>query len=131
MVENPNREVEEISDGYFQTLIYHLASRITPGKYNSIYGIKRGGMVVAVYLSHLLDIPIVDDKGINPKTLIVDDICDSGETLTIFTKGCFTFKSFVPDTATLYLRKGRSKFTPTYWINDALEYWIKFPWEIK
>ena len=45
----------------------------------------QGGLIPAVMLSHRLKIPLV--KGdIGPDTLIVDDICDSGETLDKFVK---------------------------------------------
>ena len=45
-----------------------------------VSGIPRGGLIPSVMLSHRLDIPLV--KGdIGPDTLVIDDICDSGETL--------------------------------------------------
>ena len=51
-------------------------------KFKSIFGIPRGGLVLAVKLSHLLDIPLVlNREDITGHTLIVDDIADSGGTL--------------------------------------------------
>ena len=51
----------------------------------NIYGLPRGGLIPAVMLSHQLGIPMA--KGdIGPNTLIVDDICDSGETLDKFVR---------------------------------------------
>lgn len=48
----------------------------------NIYGVPRGGLVVAVTLSHLLNKPLIlDSKKITKKTLVVDDILDSGKTL--------------------------------------------------
>ena len=48
---------------------------------NSIYGCPRGGLIPAVMLSHKLGLPlIIDESKITEWTLIVDDICDTGET---------------------------------------------------
>ena len=46
-----------------------------------IYGLQRGGLIPAVMLSHKLGIPMTQDIK-KPNLLIVDDICDSGETFT-------------------------------------------------
>ena len=49
--------------------------------FNDIYGVPRGGLVVAVALSHLLDLPMITDVGlVSSSTLVVDDISDSGTT---------------------------------------------------
>ena len=45
----------------------------------SVTGIERGGLIPAVMISHKLSIPYVTK--INKDTLVVDDICDTGETL--------------------------------------------------
>jgi hypoxanthine phosphoribosyltransferase len=88
----------------------------------NIYGVPRGGLVVAVYISHLLDdLPIVlratdTDRG---KTLIVDDIADTGKTLRKFTG----YKI-----ATIYYHK-QSIIKPDIWIYQKVRQWIVFPWE--
>ena len=64
-----------------------IGGQIDKTEINSIYGIARGGLVLAVLLSHRLQLPIVEKDGINLRTLIVDDISDSGETLLEFEKG--------------------------------------------
>ena len=50
-----------------------------------IFGIPRGGLVLAVRLSHLLDIPLLIKDPLSNEAignvLIVDDISDSGRTL--------------------------------------------------
>lgn len=58
-------------------------------KYDYIYGVPRGGLIPATYLSHKLEIPIIIslDNNYIPKRkgpislLIVEDIIDSGETI--------------------------------------------------
>lgn len=62
----------------------YIASRIKPIKFNfkNIYGVPRGGLIIAVVLSHLLSLPIIlERKNITKNTLIVDDINDTGDTL--------------------------------------------------
>jgi hypoxanthine phosphoribosyltransferase len=65
-----------------EALVFRLSHKILTNdlKFKNIYGLQRGGLIPAVMLSHQLGIPMA--KGdIGPDTLIVDDICDSGETL--------------------------------------------------
>ena len=68
--------------GEIDSLIFRLMYQIKESglKFKNIYGVPRGGLIPAVILSHKLNIPLV--KGdIGPDTLVIDDICDSGETL--------------------------------------------------
>jgi len=111
----------------------HIASRIVlSGKvYNSIYGIARGGLIPAVVLSHRLNMPIVDATGINPGTLIVDDICDSGETLLEFKKGYQMIAKIEHlDVAVWYERTGTG-YKANYVGEDISNNdWLVFPWEV-
>ena len=97
----------------------------------NIYGIQRGGYIPAVMICHWLDIPIA--KGdIGPDTLIVDDICDSGETLDNLVKKYQTLYSFPFNlkTAVLHYKPHTSCFEPTFyaekWNKDV---WLVYPWE--
>ena len=83
----------------------------------SITGIERGGLIPAVMISHKLNIPYVNK--INKDTLVVDDICDSGETLKNIVAGY---------TATLHYKKTAS-FTPDFYSKEVGEEWIVYPWE--
>lgn len=85
----------------------------------SITGIKRGGLIPAVMISHKLNIPYVDR--INKDTLVVDDICDTGETLK---------KSIALYTATLHY-KPTAGFTPDFYAKEVGSDWIVYPWERK
>jgi hypoxanthine phosphoribosyltransferase len=85
----------------------------------SITGIKRGGLIPAVMISHKLSIPYVDR--INKDTLVVDDICDTGETLK---------KSIAMYTATLHY-KPTAGFTPDFYSKEVGTEWIVYPWERK
>jgi hypoxanthine phosphoribosyltransferase len=90
-----------------------------------IYGFPRGGLPIAVHLSHHLNIPLYPHKIINYPLndnciLYVDDIADTGATLNIFQ---YDF------TATLFI-KNRSKTMPMFYVEKVPDdLWIVFPWE--
>lgn len=105
---------------------HKLALRIAPIKFNfsSIYGVPRGGLIVAVILSHLLNLPIVLDKNkITSHTLIVDDISDTGNTLKKLLKDK-KYGAIV----TLWVHPA-TKVYPNYYINIKDKEWVVFPWE--
>ena len=101
-------------------------------RFNKVYGIPRGGLVLAVRLSHALEIPLeLDYSHIEPeladplrygrKTLIVDDIADTGNTLKPFKdQGFFVVTIF---------KHPESVIEPDAWIREKGKKWIVFPWE--
>ena len=94
-----------------------------------VAGIPRGGLIPAVMMSHAFGIKYISYSSakmlpgdLRKKTLIVDDISDTGVTIAEADKLKFI-------TATLCLRKG-SKTVPYFsgeLIND--DRWLVFPWE--
>jgi hypoxanthine phosphoribosyltransferase len=88
---------------------------------DSVHGIKRGGLIPAVLISHKLGLPWSDVM--LPNTLVIDDICDTGVTLNN-TIGCYT--------AVLYHKPHTSCYTPNIYAqkHDGDE-WIIYPWERK
>ena len=124
---------EEINDLVFRLFhkIITNSSLFNDLEIENIYGLPRGGLIPAVMLSHQLGIPMA--KGdIGPNTLIVDDICDSGETLDKFVKKYQTLYSFPFNlkTAVLHYKPHTSCFEPTFnakkWDKDD---WLVYPWE--
>jgi len=98
-----------------------IARNIKTWNIKNIYGIPRGGLIPAVYLSHLTNLPLTQTYG--EHTLVVDDIADSGKTLKHYqTSGC--------KTATIFYRK-ESITKPDIWIYEKEKDWILFPWETK
>ena len=97
----------------------------------NIYGIQRGGLIPAVMISHWLDIRM--GKGdIGPNTLIVDDICDSGETLDKLVEKYQTLYSypFNLKTAVLHYKPHTSCFEPTLYAEKwNKNVWLIYPWE--
>ena len=118
--------VEVISWEKYEELANKLASSIilngTPIK--NIYGIPRGGMVLAVSLSHKLGLPVItDEEDISTETLVCDEISDSGKTMRDFLKrheGCYTASLFV-DYYTGYY--------PNAYAATKRAEWLEFPWE--
>lgn len=106
-------------------------------KPSCVLGIARGGLIPAVMISHKLGVPFKNttwqdrDGGVKEHiwipdhTLIIDDINDTGLTLSEVTKGV-TSKH---QTMTLFNRKN-SQFTVDYYANLVDNEWIVFPWEV-
>ena len=113
-------------------LINYLAQQIIESgeQIDSIYGLPRGGLVPAVMLSHKLNIPMTN-KPISPNTLIVDDICDSGETFFTVWKKYHEDKLNLKFTC-LHFKPDVSIFEPNFYGNEVREdIWIVYPWESK
>jgi hypoxanthine phosphoribosyltransferase len=119
-----------LSWGDIQAAVEILASRITNSdiKIEAIGGLPRGGLIPAVMLSHKMSIPFVSQVNIAKvpgNILIVDDICDSGETLKQF-----KFEENVY-TATIH-HKRSAVVEPNFFYQLAYEnQWIVYPWENK
>jgi hypoxanthine phosphoribosyltransferase len=107
--------------------IFTLAEKIKDSgkKYKYIYGIPRGGLMLAVYLSHELEIELITDLievifEDNKEVLIVDDLTDTGKTLKEY---------YQYECAVLY-KKPRSTIKPKFFVEEiADETWVVFPYE--
>jgi len=123
----------------YEVLLGGILQDIEKTDYDVVIGIKRGGLVPAVHLSNLLGVPMEvvelqkrDGDGVfrsgdlskYNKPLIVDDICDTGETL---------------EELHLHLPKADVAVLINKTISDKVTYsgtdhsnnmWIVFPWEV-
>ena len=105
--------------GDFDKSVVQIANKCMSLEFSGIYGIPRGGLCLAVALSHKLKIELISEPIKN--SLIVDDVYETGLTLTTFKdiEGAMFFVLF-------------SKIKPTWWntvfISKKSE-WIVFPWE--
>ena len=116
---------------------------------NVIVGLSRGGLTPGVMMSHwmkkpfktikasLRDFPEWEDylpRKTDDRVLIVDDICDSGETFSRIREHINERKENGVDVrfATLWWNN-ECNFTPHYYVNDiakdSTNTWIMFPWE--
>jgi hypoxanthine phosphoribosyltransferase len=103
----------------FDKSVEHITNRCKNFEFSGIYGVPRGGLCLAVALSHKLNIKLISEPLKN--SLVVDDIYETGITLNTFKdiEGAMFFVLF-------------SKIKPTWWntvfISKKSE-WIVFPWE--
>ena len=103
----------------FDNSVNHIANKCKFLEFSGIYGVPRGGLCLAVALSHRLKIDLISEPIRN--SLIVDDIYETGYTLNTLKdiEGAMFFVLF-------------SKIKPT-WFNTVFKSkkneWIVFPWE--
>ena len=109
-----------LSWAQFDQAVQHLASRFTGSAVSGVYGVPRGGLCLAVALSHAIDRPLLSAP--KPSALIVDDVYETGRTLR-------AFKVQVPQAS---FAVWVSKSPPTWWeavdVTNSQE-WLVFPWE--
>jgi len=105
--------------GEFDKSVEEIADKCRFKEFSGIYGVPRGGLCLAVALSHKLKIDLISEPLKN--SLIVDDVYETGLTLKNFKdiEGAMFFVLF-------------SKVRPTWWnsvhISEKNE-WIFFHWE--
>lgn len=90
-------------------------------EYTGVYGIPMGGQLIAMYLSNKLKLPLLLKP--TSKCLIVDDISDTGFTLSTY------INKYV--TATLY-KTPWTKTNPNFSvrvIKKSKKEWVVFPYE--
>ena len=63
----------------FDECVYSISKQCRNKSFVGVYGFPRGGLCLAVALSHSLCLPLLDEPKNN--SLIVDDIYDTGYTL--------------------------------------------------
>ncbi len=94
--------------------------------FDNIYGLPRGGLVLAVSLSHLLSKPLIFDfDEVTSRTLLVDDIIETGHTLKRLLS---RFKKDKPFVAAIYYNQEKSAVTPDIFAHKQTK-WVVFPWE--
>ena len=103
----------------FDKSVDYITNQCKKMKITGIYGVPRGGLCLAVALSHKLNIQLIEKP--LKDSLIVDDVYETGITLRNF-KNIEGVNFFVLV----------SKKKPVWWksVNLSLnEEWIVFPWE--
>ena len=109
-----------------RTIADYVTAHTTGFRY--VFGIPRGGLIPAVMLSHLLDIPLIMDQPIlhviDGPVLIIDDIVDTGKVLNEYHACRGDHNMFV----SIY-SKPWAALQPdlSVW---STENWIVFPWEV-
>jgi hypothetical protein len=107
-----------------ESLAYQIKS--SGDSLEAITGLPRGGLIPAVLLSHKLNLPyvsIADDCEKYDNILVVDDICDSGETLKQYHQ--------LFSTATIHYKQLALVKPDFYYSLAPDDKWIVYPWEQK
>jgi|TARA_B110000467_G_C18157012_1_gene387415 hypoxanthine phosphoribosyltransferase len=106
-------EIDRLVDILCEKIITQIPS------IDSVMGLPRGGLIPAVMVSHRLGLPLVTLP--EPHTLVIDDIADSGVTLTN-TPGIYT--------AVLHYKPHTSVFKPDlYSVEYKGDDFLVYPWE--
>ena len=103
----------------FDKSVEHIANKCKFLEFSGIYGVPRGGLCLAVALSHKLKINLISEPMKN--SLIVDDVYETGITLN-------TFKNIEGAMFFVLFSKSKPKWWNTVFVSKKNE-WIVFPWE--
>lgn len=114
------KDIEEYIE---EVKTYYYDKKIT-----GVYGIPRGGTILSVLISHKLDIPLlmapIED------CIIVDDICDSGESLVHYQNNTSGDKKNKYHITTMFYKKN-NLVEPELWFKEKHDDWIIYPWEVE
>ncbi len=95
-----------------------LAEKIPLREYSGIFGVPKGGVPLALRLSAISGVPVVDHC-VDSSILVVDDICDSGATRARYGARDFACIHWA----------GRSTSAPTWYARQTNGEWIHYFWE--
>lgn len=93
-----------------------------------VYGLPRGGLVLAVILSHKMNIPLLMAPTEN--CIIIDDICDSGESLLHYYKNSSGDKIYKYHITTMFY-KDNNLVEPEFYSYKKEDKWVIYPWEVE
>lgn len=138
-----------VSYEYASFIVDLIAQRVN-ANCDQIIGIGRGGLIPATMLAYKINKKIIS-LGINTfngsiredahyiyqmpelvpgnKYLVIDDICDSGNTFKIF-RDKFKDSKCTFEFASLFVKDSSAKLVDHYGISISNDIWVSFPWEI-
>jgi len=116
----------------FCLLAKSLAEKIKASSFHpeTIHMVPRGGLVLGRLMTDLLNVKnlaLTETFPTERRVLIVDEICDTGNTLLRITRGpLYRFCNI--KTAVIHVKPWR-KFNPDWWMVETSD-WIVYPWEV-
>ena len=146
---------EPVSFYQINSLARTIASKFKKDKITHVIGLARGGLIPATIISYELDVPLLSygissykgttktdefkinqfihfndlkSKDIDPHVLVVDDICDTGDTMHYIHKK-IELAGIKAKYTTLFTKKKHRKFLDRYGVVISKHTWIEFPWE--
>lgn len=111
---------EEVEKYIDEVCNFYKDKRIT-----GVYGLPRGGLIFAVMLSHKMNIPLL--MAPTKDCIIIDDICDSGESLLHYTTNRYDNNKY--HITTMYYNQ-KSKIKVECYLEEKEDKWIRYPWEV-
>ena len=115
-----------------------IVSKMKLDKYepDAIVGVNRGGLQIAVMLSHYFDVPCIPiasssvDISNSGKYLVIDDDCGEGYTLAGI-KSTFDIEENIDVKYAVLYYNTRANFQPDYWAEEGgIDPYVVYPWEI-
>lgn len=109
----------------FDDAVQTMANYFKGRHIKAIYGQPRGGMPIAVALSHATKIPLLHYNGgyNHPHTLWVDDIIDTKKTFNDI-ESAFGHKA-------CWIAREKAQYMEYFAVDTMQSDWIVFPWEDK
>ena len=124
-----NKEKVFLSWKWVDDQLHNIGDRLEGVDLEFVSGIPRGGLIPAVMMSHAFDIKYISYSSakllpadLRKRTLVVDDIADTGHTLK---EACEL--DFI--TSTLAMRVGSLTSPRLYGEFVSNDKWLVFPWE--
>lgn len=88
---------------------------------------REDGLIFAILLSHKMNIPLLQAPIEN--CIIIDDICDTGESLVHYNKNSSGIDKPKYHITTMFY-KSNELVEPEFWIKEKENKWIVYPWEV-
>lgn len=106
-----------------------ICKKLEQISFTGVYGIPKGGLVLATLIANKLNIPLLMAPYDN--CIIVDDICDSGESLLHYVNNTSGNCSHNYTIITMFYNpKCTYNIIPNYYQFLKQDDWIVFPWEL-
>jgi xanthine phosphoribosyltransferase len=117
----------QLVDECVTEIAFHLKD--TGKDFVGVFGIPRGGVILAVMLSHKLDIPYITEfwRVGDGDIVVIDDIADTGKTLQWYKEQPETKDGHY---VTIHEHK-QSIVKPDYSVLYKQDKWIVYPWEVE
>lgn len=112
-------DIKKVSIEDLNKATAELVSKIDQTQYDNVYPIPKNGTIIALFCQlNGLTLPAVSEGEITERTLILDDLIDSGKTFNKFPGNDF---------ACVYVKEYSPK--PKYFVEEVGKKWVKFYFE--
>ncbi len=120
-------EKEYLSWEYVEQFIMKVIDHYKGQNITGVFGIPRGGLILASILSYKMNVPMLMAPCDN--CIIIDDIADTGETLIHYDRNSSGEKRKNYHIVTMFYNEKRSSVKPEYYFGLKTDKWIVYPWE--